>query len=164
MANWANRPKKFWFLFAPLYYFNRVALVYWWLAVYHFLLRRLGSDIVVPRVRIELTTRRSSGVCSTTELPGLNYFKIGPMVPKRGLEPPRDCSHSHLKAARLPVPPPGPINFNLLAPKIYTIIYLFTKKIQPYVVLFYNFPATFGGFAEFAKHGKSGSPFVSPAA
>jgi hypothetical protein len=28
----------------------------------------LGA-LVVPRVRIELTTRRSSGVCSTTELP-----------------------------------------------------------------------------------------------
>lgn len=26
-------------------------------------------NILVPRVRIELTTRRSSGVCSTTELP-----------------------------------------------------------------------------------------------
>lgn len=28
------------------------------------------------------------------------------LVPKRGLEPLRDFSHSHLKAACLPVPPP----------------------------------------------------------
>ena len=30
----------------------------------------LNHGRMVPRVRIELTTRRSSGVCSTTELPG----------------------------------------------------------------------------------------------
>ncbi len=28
------------------------------------------------------------------------------VVPRRGLEPPRDCSHCDLNAARLPIPPP----------------------------------------------------------
>ena len=28
------------------------------------------------------------------------------MVPRRGLEPPLDCSNQHLKLARLPIPPP----------------------------------------------------------
>ncbi len=42
----------------------------------------LNHGRVVPRVRIELTTRRSSGVCSTTELPrlvgdrGLGHFTL----------------------------------------------------------------------------------------
>ena len=29
------------------------------------------------------------------------------LVPRRGFEPPRDCSHMPLKHARMPVPPPG---------------------------------------------------------
>ena len=28
------------------------------------------------------------------------------LVRRRGLEPPQDCSHYHLKVARLPIPPP----------------------------------------------------------
>ena len=31
------------------------------------------------------------------------------MVPRRGLEPPRPYGHQHLKLARLPIPPPGPV-------------------------------------------------------
>ena len=30
-----------------------------------------------------------------------------PMVPRRGLEPPRPCERQHLKLVRLPIPPPG---------------------------------------------------------
>ena len=32
-------------------------------------------------------------------------------MPGRGLEPPRDCSHTLLKRTRLPIPPPGHIGF-----------------------------------------------------
>ncbi len=35
----------------------------------------LNHGRMVPRVRIELTTRRSSGVCSTTELPGRSVWQ-----------------------------------------------------------------------------------------
>src|SRR4051794_9236665 len=31
------------------------------------------------------------------------------MVPRKGLEPSRPLSHWHLKPARLPIPPPGPV-------------------------------------------------------
>ena len=30
-------------------------------------------------------------------------------MPRRGLEPPRPYGHQHLKLARLPIPPPGPV-------------------------------------------------------
>src|SRR5687767_5664766 len=36
--------------------------------------------------------------------PGHSEF---PMVPRRGLEPPRPCERQHLKLVRLPIPPPG---------------------------------------------------------
>ncbi len=36
------------------------------------------------------------------------------LVPRRGLEPPRDCSHIHLKDARIPVPPPGQASIALI--------------------------------------------------
>ncbi len=32
------------------------------------------------------------------------------LVPRRGLEPPRDCSRYHLKVVRIPIPPPGHIS------------------------------------------------------
>jgi hypothetical protein len=37
----------------------------------------------------------------------MTYFFVGIsiLVPKRGLEPPQDCSHMNLNHARLPVPP-----------------------------------------------------------
>ena len=50
-------------------------------------------------------------------------------VPGRGLEPPRDCSHSHLKAARVPVAPPGRTlklqSFSPTVANIFTIFNLF---------------------------------------
>ncbi len=39
------------------------------------------------------------------------------MVPKRGLEPPWDCSRYHLKVVRIPIPPPGHINCLSIIPK-----------------------------------------------
>ena len=50
----------------------------------------LNQILMVPRVRIELTTRRSSGVCSTTELPRRIYLLNGfgkPVVGDKGFEP-----------------------------------------------------------------------------
>ncbi len=37
---------------------------------------------------------------------GGNFRSFPKMVRRRGLEPPQDCSHYHLKVARLPIPPP----------------------------------------------------------
>ena len=37
-----------------------------------------------------------------------------PMVPETGLEPAQDYSHSHLKAARLPIPPLGQARINYI--------------------------------------------------
>ena len=39
--------------------------------------------------------------------PSTLVFSGLPMVPRRGLEPPRPCGHWHLKPARLPIPPSG---------------------------------------------------------
>ena len=33
------------------------------------------------------------------------------LVPRRGLEPPHPCEYQHLKLARLPIPPPGPVSW-----------------------------------------------------
>ena len=37
----------------------------------------------------------------------INALLADSKMPRRGIEPPRDCSHQPLKLARLPVPPPG---------------------------------------------------------
>ena len=51
------------------------------------------------------------GSANISQIPGVNeLFRLAhgekvPLVGMRGLEPPQDCSHYHLKVARLPIPP-----------------------------------------------------------
>ena len=46
--------------------------------------------------------------------PAIPEFSCLTMVPRRGLEPPRPYGHQHLKLARLPIPPPGPVSWRRL--------------------------------------------------
>ena len=55
----------------------------------------------IEKLRIEREPHRSR----LSSIQG--YILI--LVPRRGLEPPRPYGHQHLKLARLPIPPPGPV-------------------------------------------------------
>ena len=66
------------------------------------------QEMVFPKgVTYDYKTFGTKEIASIYELKQAISEKKSTMVPRRGFEPPRDCSHMPLKHARMPVPPPG---------------------------------------------------------
>ena len=73
----------------------------------HDLLNRL-VDVCIGLGKLHEAIGRKQKSCRHSSVTATKFQPDYPKsMPRRGLEPPRDFSHQHLKLARLPIPPPG---------------------------------------------------------